>query len=76
MSTKKSDDQQPQGKMLAEDRNEALAGRRDALKRTITVGGVSIALAGWTKPVVESVVLPAHAQTTGGLLFGIVLNLP
>lgn len=76
MSTKKTDDQRSHDEVLPEERDSALSNRRDALKKTITVGGVTIALGGWTKPVVESVVLPAHAQTTGGLLVGIVLNIP
>ena len=76
MSTKKTEDRLSQGETLPEERNSTLTNRRDALKKTVTVGGVTIALGGWTKPVVESVVLPAHAQTTGGLLFGIVLNVP
>lgn len=47
-------------------------GRRDALKK-IAVGGTVVGLLGvsgkWTKPVIDSVVLPAHAQATNASLF-------
>ncbi len=40
--------------------------RRNVVKGlAVGVGGVS--LSQWSKPVVETVVLPAHAQTTGGV---------
>ena len=38
--------------------------RRRVLKG-VTIGGGSIALTKWSKPIVETVVLPAHAQATG-----------
>jgi hypothetical protein len=47
--------------------------RRDALKR-LAVGGVVVAGATqvlpkkWMKPVVDSVILPVHAQSTGGTI--------
>ncbi len=65
MSTRKSDDHVSSG---ADTSQPVSGGRRDALKKTVTVGGVSVALTSWTKPVVESVILPAHAQTTTGSL--------
>jgi len=40
------------------------AGRRKALKALAAGGGVAV-LSKWSKPVIESVVLPAHAQATG-----------
>lgn len=40
-------------------------GRRKALKALAAGGGV-VALSQWTKPVIETAVLPAHAQATGG----------
>lgn len=40
-------------------------GRRKALKRLILGGGVLASMPDrWTKPVVESVLLPAHAQAS------------
>jgi len=45
------------------------AGRRGLLKRLVAGGtaGAALALpAAWTRPVVQSVVLPAHAQTSPG----------
>ena len=42
---------------------------RRNLLRALSVGGVVGATqlpASWSKPVVDAVVLPAHAQTTGG----------
>jgi len=44
-------------------------GRRHLLK-AVTVGGGAVVVgtslpAAWTKPVIESVVLPAHAQASG-----------
>ena len=44
--------------------------RRDILKKTLTVGGVTVAFTSWKKPQVESVILPAHAQTTGARFVG------
>ena len=38
--------------------------RREVLKRSVVVGGVTVAVSEWAKPIVESVVLPAHAQTS------------
>lgn len=44
------------------------AGRRDAIRKLLIAGGM-VSGAGalpesWTKPVIESIVLPAHAQGT------------
>jgi hypothetical protein len=39
-------------------------GRRKALKALAAGGGAAV-LSKWSKPVIESVVLPAHAQATG-----------
>jgi fluoride ion exporter CrcB/FEX len=38
--------------------------RRNVLKKTLTVGGITAAFTTWKTPMVESVILPAHAQTT------------
>lgn len=75
MSKNEENGKPVQGVPSVDEKGQASDGRRDALKKTITVGGVSVALSGWTKPVVESVVLPAHAQTTGGFAVGFILNL-
>lgn len=45
--------------------------RRDVLKGGIVVGGTAVASAlslpkKWTRPLVEAVVVPAHAQTSPG----------
>ena len=40
-------------------------GRRNVVKG-IAVGAGSVTISQWSKPVVETVVLPAHAQTTAG----------
>ncbi len=40
-------------------------GRRNIVKG-IAVGAGSVTISQWSKPVVETVVLPAHAQTTAG----------
>ncbi len=37
--------------------------RRDLIK-TITIGGSALTITKWHKPIVESVVLPAHAQAS------------
>jgi len=46
--------------------------RRDALKK-LAVGGTVFSILGftgkWTRPVVDSVILPAHAQATNASLF-------
>jgi hypothetical protein len=44
-------------------------GRRDVLKGGVVVGGAAVAAAlsmpkKWTRPLVEAVVVPAHAQTS------------
>ncbi len=39
-------------------------GRRNIVKG-IAVGAGSVTISQWSKPVVETVVLPAHATTTG-----------
>ncbi|GMR06351.1 MAG: hypothetical protein BMS9Abin25_0940 [Gammaproteobacteria bacterium] len=44
--------------------NKKDASRRKALKAIAAVSG-GVAVTKWVKPVVESVVLPAHAQATG-----------
>ncbi len=38
--------------------------RRDIVKGGLAVGGMTFMLSEWKKPVVETIVLPAHAQTT------------
>lgn len=38
--------------------------RRDALRKLVISGGVIGAAGAWSKPVVDSVMLPAHAQTS------------
>jgi hypothetical protein len=38
--------------------------KRAAVKRLIAAGGV-VAAAHWSRPVVDAVILPAHAQSTG-----------
>lgn len=48
--------------------------RRDVLKKAAAVGGVAVvakaAPGSWTKPVVDSVLLPAHAQTSAPAALG------
>lgn len=57
---KKFEDKQ---RKKAEDENK---GRRRLVKG-ITVGGGTIIVSKWTKPIVEGVVLPAHAQMSVNL---------
>ena len=76
MSDKKPGDGSSPENATEVTKSDASGSRRDALKKTVTVGGVSIALASWTKPVVESVILPAHAQTTSGTLAGLTIDFP
>jgi hypothetical protein len=45
--------------------------RRDVLKGGVVVGGAAVAAAlalpkKWTRPLVEAVIVPAHAQTSPG----------
>lgn len=42
--------------------------KRRQLLKGVGLGGAALAVTQWTRPVVESVVLPAHAQTTTGAL--------
>lgn len=49
--------------------------RRDILKKTLTIGGVTVAFTTWKKPEIESVILPAHAQTTSGQRGAAVINI-
>ena len=37
--------------------------RRDVVK-TITIGGTTLAITQWSKPIVEAVVAPVHAQSS------------
>lgn len=46
--------------------------RRDAIKKTIAAGGVTVVASTWTKPLIESIVLPAHAQTSSSLIATII----
>lgn len=52
--------------------------RRKALKNILAGSGTVVTAAAmhekWAKPVIESVVLPAHAQTSGNLVAGFVLT--
>jgi hypothetical protein len=46
-------------------------GRRDLLKGGVVVGGAAVAAAlsmpkKWTRPLVDAVIVPAHAQTSPG----------
>lgn len=47
------------------DKEKQASDRRNVVKG-ITIGAGGITLSQWTKPVVETIVLPAHAQTTTG----------
>lgn len=52
-------------------------GRRDLLKK-LALSSSALAAGGvipkhWVRPVVDTVVIPAHAQTSGGVFFGSVL---
>lgn len=49
--------------------------RRKVLKKAGVAGGAA-AVAAWTKPSLNSVVLPAHAQTTGPLTLGGITSEP
>lgn len=46
-----------------EDSNDAVQ-RRETVKRLLGGAGIATAVTMWSKPIVESVVLPAHAQTS------------
>lgn len=41
--------------------------RRAALRKLVVSGGIIGTAKGWSKPVVESIVMPAHAQTSDPL---------
>ena len=56
-STKKPRKESPQASVQE--------GRRRLFK-TIALGGGAVGLAKWSKPIVSSIILPAHAQATGG----------
>lgn len=51
---------------------EKTQGRRDVLKGGVVVGSAAVASAltlpkKWTRPLVEAVIVPAHAQTSPGV---------
>ncbi|GJL83747.1 MAG: hypothetical protein DHS20C01_33810 [marine bacterium B5-7] len=75
MSSKKPEDGTNVSETSASSGEAVTKSRRDVVKKTVAVGGITVALSNWSKPVVESVVLPAHAQTTGGPLVAFVFNL-
>jgi len=54
---------------MSKNNDKVEAGRRQALK-AITVAGGGIVATKWSKPVVQSVVMPAHAQTSLVLMAG------
>ena len=54
---------------MSKNKDNIEASRRQALK-AITAAGGGIVVAKWSKPVVESVIVPAHAQTSATILSG------
>lgn len=52
----KKDDERNKTRTTADQRRSVIKG--------ITVAGTGLTLGHWSKPVVESIVLPAHAQTS------------
>ena len=50
--------------MSGEPDNNASSGARRTAIKNITLAGGSIAVTKWTAPVIESIVLPAHAGLT------------
>ena len=66
MSDKRNDGVQSESTGQKQDQHQS--GRRQVLKSTLAGGAVistSILPEKWTKPAVDSVILPAHAGTTG-----------
>lgn len=63
MSDKKSEPAGVSGVDAQSDKQASAAARRDALRSIAAVSGIAVAST-WTKPVIESVIIPAHAQTT------------
>lgn len=62
------EDREP-GRSATDDTGLTADRRRDALRKILAGGGIVVgaeSLPGnWSKPLIDSVVLPAHAQTTG-----------
>ena len=62
--TDKSEKDQSDHKVDTPD-DEIKKKRREALTKIVATAGIAHSMSGnWTKPVLESVVLPAHANTT------------
>lgn len=47
--------------------------RRNIVKKAVVVGGMTVAVSKWKRPVVDSVVIPIHAQSSQALTAGIVV---
>lgn len=47
--------------------------RRNVLKKSITIGGATIIASEWSRPIVETVILPAHAQTSPNSTIAIIV---
>ena len=64
----KKDDQKRNSDSVSDNQNVAEGKRRDTLRRMLVGGGVvtagSMMPDNWTKTAVQTIVLPAHAQTS------------
>ena len=56
-------EKKPTSGVYPQDSNDAVE-RRETVKRLLGGAGVATAVTMWSKPIVESVILPAHAQTS------------
>jgi len=52
-------------------KNKTVHARRKLLKSLATGGGIAMLPTHWSRPAVQSVVLPVHAQTTCGAVYAI-----
>jgi len=48
----------------SDDNNKDRRDKRRSIVKGITITGTGVTLSHWSKPVVESVILPTHAQTS------------
>ena len=59
-----SEDSKANNSVVKEEKNKQAMNRRKLLGSLAVVGGVSAMPSNWVKPVINSVILPAHAQTS------------
>ena len=77
MTDNANDKKTPAKHSTVSDESSTISTRRNVMKKAVVVGGMTVSVQQWTKPVVDSVVLPAHALFSAGnpLTVGVLIEL-